>query len=262
MSGKKSLYDVLEVSQSASQEAVRASFERLSAKYQEGRLPTYNGMSQETAYNLIKDAFFTLGDPLRRETYDSRLRGPVATPADSDIDIELLNGPLLSLRTKILIALVLLGLGWYAYKTQHDAMLERNAAREAQLLLMQKARELDKQLEEKADADSANSRAIYDEQKREREQRAERERERERATNDADNSARRLQVAEENRRREEERKSRELQNQLREQQRQDDYRRQEEARRAEVERQRLVEAARRSTPDRPRGVAIPPANPF
>ncbi|HSD39246.1 MAG TPA: DnaJ domain-containing protein [Rhodocyclaceae bacterium] len=265
MSSKKSLYDLLEVSQSASEGAIRAAFDRLTAMYEESRLPTHNDMSQETAFNLIKDAFFTLGNPSRRDAYDARLQAPVLAPPEPNIDLESLNKPLLSGRAKVVIGLVLLGLIYSVYKAQRDAAQEFKAAREAQLLLMEKAREHDRQIEAKTDADGANARAIYDDQKREREERAERERaerERERSIADAENTSRRLQSAEENRRREEERKSRELQSQAREQQRQDDYRRQEDVRRAEAERQRLVDAARRSTPDRPKGVVMPSANPF
>ncbi|MEC5386043.1 DnaJ domain-containing protein [Uliginosibacterium sp. H3] len=265
MSTKKSLYDILEVSPVASQETIRAAFDRLTAKFDDGTLRPAPGLDVQAQYNLIKEAYSTLGNPSRREAYDLRLQGPVLAPAAPNIDAEQINKPLLSGRTKAIVMLVLLGLGYYTYASIRNAAQERNAALEAQRLLIQEAKERQKQIEAKADADSANARAIYEDQKREREERAERERaerERDRAISEADNTSRRLQAAEDNRRRDEERKSRELQSQARDQQRQDDYRRQEEARRAEQERQRVIEAARRSTPDRPKGVSIPPANPF
>jgi len=70
----KSLYDILEVSQSASSETIRHAYERLSGKYRT-RLAESPEHAEEAAMFLtaLKEAFHTLGNPENRRRYDERL---------------------------------------------------------------------------------------------------------------------------------------------------------------------------------------------
>jgi curved DNA-binding protein CbpA len=70
-----SLYDILEVNQAASQEAITASYKRLYAKYSEKA-----GVQNEDATNLLialKESYQTLSDVDRRCRYDQRLASRV-----------------------------------------------------------------------------------------------------------------------------------------------------------------------------------------
>ncbi|MEN3111215.1 DnaJ domain-containing protein [Uliginosibacterium paludis] len=81
MTQEKTLYDLLEVSTSASTEAITAAFERLKANYLEGTLRS-DRLDPDTHFNLIKDAFQTLSNPELRARYDRRLNPP-ALPASA-----------------------------------------------------------------------------------------------------------------------------------------------------------------------------------
>jgi curved DNA-binding protein CbpA len=65
----KSLYDILEVSLSASPESIRAAYERLSAKF-----PVSNANPDaKLQATAITEAFLTLGNPAKRAQYDTTL---------------------------------------------------------------------------------------------------------------------------------------------------------------------------------------------
>lgn len=72
MSGKiKTLYDLLEVSESASKEMISAAYERLCAQA-EG-LKEVNFEQYENRLKILKEAFTILSDPTKREQYDKKL---------------------------------------------------------------------------------------------------------------------------------------------------------------------------------------------
>lgn len=68
----QTLYDLLEVSQSASADAVGASYKRLHSRYSE--LATAGG-DDDAANRMValREAFATLSDPARRQRYDDHL---------------------------------------------------------------------------------------------------------------------------------------------------------------------------------------------
>ena len=67
---EKTLYDILEVSASASPEGIRAAYERLSGKFN-----TENAAdpASRVRHDAVKEAFFTLGNPEKRKLYDAKL---------------------------------------------------------------------------------------------------------------------------------------------------------------------------------------------
>ncbi len=224
MSDKKSLYDMLEVSRSASDEAIEAAYARLSELHAQGRLKTPEGFGTEGFFTLIKDAYFVLGNPLRRAEYDRKFQSAVALGIDPAFEE---MG--LSLRSKLLIGLLVAAVGAYGYQSHRDTLAEQARAQAEQAAALQReAQRAAQQAEEDARRTQAQAQAMED-------RRLHQERiERERAIADADRVSYKLRYAEETQRREAERKSRE-----------DEYRKQEELRRAQAERQRVVNEARR-----------------
>ncbi len=65
----RTLYDILEVSSSASTESIRAAYERMSAKFAE----TSTNPDAKLLGNAITEAFLTLGNPAKRAQYDKTL---------------------------------------------------------------------------------------------------------------------------------------------------------------------------------------------
>ncbi len=152
------LYELLEINETASPEAIGANFKRLQAKY-----AAQAADGDESARNqliALREAHDTLSDPQRRQRYDQRLAArsiPVAA-------LESGQRPLLPLIFVLAIAL-LAGLGYAKYSAdQEKARLEREkivAAEKQAELEAQKERE-DKQAAEQAErqrrADDAKER--------------------------------------------------------------------------------------------------------
>jgi curved DNA-binding protein CbpA len=82
----QTLYEILEVRQTASHVAIRAAWERLSAQWDPVR-PYNTDAEARTRYAAIKDAYSTLGNPQKRAAYDKRLnvtsKAPVSTPSSA-----------------------------------------------------------------------------------------------------------------------------------------------------------------------------------
>jgi curved DNA-binding protein CbpA len=224
MSEKKSLYDMLEVSRSASAEAIEAAYARLSALQAQGSLKTPEGFSTEAFFTLVKDAYFVLGNPLRRAEYDRKFQP--ATSLGIDPAFEDMG---LSLRSKLLIGLLVAAVGAYGYKSHQDSLAEQARIQAAQAAAMKlEAERIAQQAEQEARQAQAQAQALED--SRLYQARVERER----AIAEADRVSYKLRNAEDAQRRDAERKNRE-----------DEYRRQDEQRRAQAERQRVINEARR-----------------
>jgi len=154
VSSSKSLYDLLEVNESASQEAIAAGYKRLHAGY--SQLAT-NG--EEDAGNqliAIREAYGTLSNPERRRRYDEKLAARLVAGESFDRPRQSF------MKLLILAATVgLLALGYGKYQSEQEkARLERErivAATKAAELEAQKARE------EKAAADQAERQRRADE---------------------------------------------------------------------------------------------------
>ena len=238
MSGKKTLYDLLEVSPVASAEAIRASFDRLTAKSDKGELTSPTGLDAQAHYNLIKDAYFTLGNTTKREAYDKRLASMTAAPAAVTYYEE---APGMSAITKLVICVLVISAAIYGYKIHRDGEVETARllaeAQKAELEKIEKQRDLEAMAVQRQDH--------YMESQQTAQQRMEMER----ARAEADQVSRQLQRNQEQYKREEER-----------QRQNDEQRRQNEARqlqyRADIERQRAISAAQQRDYSRPKAAAI------
>ena len=79
---EKSLYEILEVSETASPEIVRAAYQRLTELWAPDGA---RGTDAEAAlrYTAIREAFFTLGNSKKREAYDRRLAAQWQAPVET-----------------------------------------------------------------------------------------------------------------------------------------------------------------------------------
>lgn len=157
----KTLYDILELSPTASPEAIRAAYERLSRKF-DPDLDAHQGKQDiRLRHDAVKEAFFTLGSPEKRRRYDRSLAPSSATYTSSLVDHE----PFWTLPKIIAAILVLLiGVGWYMHvrhteqKLAAEQAIAEARAKEAEAkakaeaaaamqerLAIQRQRELDRQ---------------------------------------------------------------------------------------------------------------------
>ncbi len=121
----KTLYDILEVSTSASPEAIRSAYERLSQKYDPDREEHRGNADIRMRYEAVKEAFFTLGSPEKRARYDRSL-----TPADPPhAPVVAASEPIWTLPRVVIVALVvLIAGGWYIQGKREELRLETESA--------------------------------------------------------------------------------------------------------------------------------------
>ena len=142
---KKNLYDLLELSQSASQEAINAAYLRLSSKISGTDPDSVNRK------NLLDDAFSTLSQPALRRRYDASLAAVYAPESGSGGSVSFFKLMIITL----LIAACGLGYAKYA-KDQEYARLERERiaaeARKAALLAEEEREQFRAENERKQEA--------------------------------------------------------------------------------------------------------------
>ena len=215
---KKNLYDVLELSQHASAEAIEAAYQRLSEKFNPDRVGSAVIPDADFHYKLVKEAYATLSVPDRRLFYNLTLKERLLPPAESIED----DAPYWSFSkftTYALMLFLLVGTGLYfnhrsslekirieeekvraAERIFAKQQEEQRAVRE-QTMSTQEAREA-RQQEERTRAETA--RALTSQDYAMRQRNAQEEQARQRAENEA--------------RRREQEEQRELQNRARQEQ--------------------------------------------
>jgi curved DNA-binding protein CbpA len=157
----KSLYDILEVSPSASYEAIRAAYERLSRKY-DPDLDEHRGNAEvRLRHEAIKEAFFTLGNTYKRARYDRSLAPPAtasAFPLDRHDSFWTLP------RLLVLLTALLLAGGWYASHKHNERKLAAERA-------IAEARTKEAEARARAEAEAAEQERIALQRERELERR-------------------------------------------------------------------------------------------
>jgi curved DNA-binding protein CbpA len=152
----RTLYDVLELSSSASSESIRAAYERLSAKFDPGRPENANRPDVRLLADAVKEAFLTLGNPAIRAQYDKKL----ATRSQPPVEILEESEPFWTIpKLTALVLIVMIGAGFY-YKNKRDE--NRLAAEKA--IATAKAKEA----EETAKAEAERTRLELVKQQQER----------------------------------------------------------------------------------------------
>lgn len=139
----RTLYDILELSPSASAEAVQAAYDRLAAKF-DPTAPANEGKADvRMQSDAVKEAFLTLSDPVRRLRYDRSIGvrpDPGFGPAQP---VE----PFWTWPKFLLIGLALVAFaGWHVYERRVEARLA--AERE---IAAAKAREAEAKAREEAE---------------------------------------------------------------------------------------------------------------
>jgi len=124
---KTTLYDLLELSQSASQEAILASYQRLAAKIGD------TDPDAENKRKFLNEAFFTLSQPPRRARYDQTLMEADSAPHVIAYDDGSISPITKLLLAGLLIAVCALGYNKYA-KDREAAFIEKERARAAEVL--------------------------------------------------------------------------------------------------------------------------------
>lgn len=166
---QKSLYDLLEVSPTASQDSIAVSYRRLHAKFAE----LQSGSDNEDATNqliALREAYSTLSNPERRAAYDEKLTARATVEQSQD------GEPRSYAKLLVLLALIgACGFGYARYQSNQaqQAALEREkAAAEVRLAEIEAQRERERLAQERHAARQEES------QREQEERRARYERER------------------------------------------------------------------------------------
>jgi curved DNA-binding protein CbpA len=106
----RTLYEILEVSETASQDTIRAAWDRLSAKWDPDRSPIADPEAR-TQYAPIKEAYLTLGNPDKRAAYDRKLAAAWQTTV---------HKPASSFPKFALIAVAALAIGGYYFNGKRE----------------------------------------------------------------------------------------------------------------------------------------------
>lgn len=142
----RTLYELLEVSSNASPDAIRAAYERLLPKLDPDRPENVSKPDARIQYEVVKDAFLTLGNPAKRAQYDKTLAAR-SQPALHHVEV---IEPFWTLPRLIVVALiVVVGGGYYYSHKQTEAKLATERA-----IAVAKAKEA----EEKAKAEAEQAR--------------------------------------------------------------------------------------------------------
>ena len=202
-------YDLLQVSPLASQAVIAAAHERLSASI-EG-----NDAAAASQRKALNDAFFTLGDPERRERYDRILLGLAVSEAPTEKS---------RLRSKAVPIVLWLGacavvLGYIQYNRTNQMRIVEHQEQRIRNVIAAEERQMDPRTAEEKEADREADRRRREEELRLREERqkqqelerAERDQQRnlEQTRREADDNMRRRLAAEEQAAREHDRELRE-----------------------------------------------------
>lgn len=141
----RTLYDILEVSNSASQDAIRAAYERLSQKSDPAHESNAGNADARFQHNAIKEALFTLSNAETRAQYDRKLE---QRAAGAIRNVEILE-PFWTLPKLIVAGLVVLVLGGFYFKYQQtQARLEAE-----KVIAAAKAKEGEDKAKAEAEAD-------------------------------------------------------------------------------------------------------------
>lgn len=167
----KNLYDLLEVSQTASPESIAASYRRLQATQAALVSDPERGEDATNQLIALREAYATLSDPVRRQAYDARLAARTADDGPPE--------PAVSPRLRLAVLAVLIGacgLGYAKYQADRErAALEREQA--AATAAVRQAEIAAQQEREQAERDRRAARdAEYQRQREEARARLEHER--------------------------------------------------------------------------------------
>lgn len=150
---EKTLYDVLEVSSSASTDSIEAAYQRLIAKLDPAKEGNAGNPDARFQLDAVKQAYLTLGNTEKRAQYDKKLEMR-STAAMQYVEVV---EPFWTLPKMIVVAIVVLGIGGFYYSHQKEqARLEAE-----KVIAAAKAKEA----EEKARAEAEAARAAVQQER-------------------------------------------------------------------------------------------------
>jgi curved DNA-binding protein CbpA len=121
----KTLYDVLELSSNASNESIRAAYERLSAKFDPSRPENTSRPEVKLLSDAVKEAFLTLGNPTTRAQYDKK----IALRSQPPVQILEESEPFWTIpKLTALVLIVIIGAGFYFKDKREEKRLAAEKA--------------------------------------------------------------------------------------------------------------------------------------
>ena len=108
---EKTLYEILELSETASPESVRAAWDRLSARFNPNRAENATDPATRTRYAAVKEAYLTLGNPQKRAAYDQRLNARWNAAVNQSFHLS---------PKAAFVLIALFGLGAYGYNAKQE----------------------------------------------------------------------------------------------------------------------------------------------
>lgn len=159
---ERTLYDLLEVSESASSETIQAAYDRLAVKFDPARDGNAGNAAVRMQFDAIRQAFLTLGNADGRAQYDRKLelRNLASQP-----QVEVLE-PFWTVPKMIIAAVLVVSIGGFYHVKQKKEEARLEAER---VIAVAKAKEA----EEKAKAEAEQRQAQQIESERERAERVE-----------------------------------------------------------------------------------------
>lgn len=106
----RTLYEILEVSDTATPQSIRAAYERLSEQFDPDRAALAAREEMHLQHAAVREAFLILGNPTRRLQYDQSLNARVVTPPE----------PFWTLPRIALVLMLLVGGGSYYYHARQE----------------------------------------------------------------------------------------------------------------------------------------------
>jgi curved DNA-binding protein CbpA len=159
---ERSFYDLLEVSNNASQETIQAAYERLAVKFDPASAANAGNAAARMQYDAVRQAFMTLGNAENRAQYDRKLALRAFTPV-SPVQVQ---DPFWTAPKMLVVGLIVVGIGGFYFKHQRD----QTRLEAEKVIAVAKAKEA----AEKARADAEVERlALQRESERERTERME-----------------------------------------------------------------------------------------
>jgi len=153
----KTLYDVLEVSSSASAETIRAAYERLSAQLDPRKPENAGNSNVKFVHDSVKEAFLTLGNPTLRAQYDKKLAMRTQAAPVQYVEESETFWTIPKLATLVIIVIIAGGFYW-----KHQREVARLEAEQA--IAAARAKEA----EEKAKAEAEQARLDFAKQQADR----------------------------------------------------------------------------------------------
>jgi curved DNA-binding protein CbpA len=113
---ERSFYDILEVSNSASQDAIEAAYKRLAEKFDPASPVNAGNAAARLQYDALRQAYMTLGSADNRAQYDRKLALRNIVPVRAAEVLE----PFWTLPKLIVLGVIVLGIGGFYFKHQKD----------------------------------------------------------------------------------------------------------------------------------------------